>query len=154
MGRGKRVDSCHVDGRHFPREDELAVGDARAHVLGLEACQDAVGAREANQQLHAAVMAGGDRTPTHSRASERVPGVSVFSTQRTDSRQRKRKRGQAKAQTHGDGKLLVREWLAQRVRKNPHASVLGAARREANAVGNAALITGKKCVQLQAFNAE
>ena len=37
MGRGKRVDSCHVDGHHFPREDKLAVGDARAHVLGLEA---------------------------------------------------------------------------------------------------------------------
>jgi hypothetical protein len=42
MGRGKRADSCHVDGRHFPREDKLAVGDARAHILGLEACQDAV----------------------------------------------------------------------------------------------------------------
>ena len=154
MGRGKRVNSCHVDGRHFPREDEFAIGDTRAHVLGLEACQDAVGARKANQQLHAAVMAGGDRTPAHGRASKRMPGVSVNSTQRTNSRQRKRKRGQAKAQTHGDGKLLVREWFAQRVRKNPHARVLGAARREANAVGNAALITGKKCVQLQAFNAE
>ncbi len=96
----------------------------------------------------------GDRTPTHSRASKRMPGVSAFSTQWTDSRQRERKRGQAKAHTHGNRKLLVREWLAHRVRKNPLACVLGAARREANAVSNVALATGEKGVQLQAFNAE
>ncbi len=77
MRRGKRVYSCQVDGHHFPRKDELN----RAQVFGLEACQDAVGAREANQQLHAAVMAGGDRTPTHGRASKRMPGQRVFHTE-------------------------------------------------------------------------
>jgi hypothetical protein len=77
----------------------------------------------------------------------------MFSAQGTDSRQRERERGQAKSQTHGNGKLLVRERFAQRVRKNPLARVLGAAGRKADAVGSAALTTGEKGVQLQAFNA-
>jgi len=154
VGGGKRVNTSQVDSRHFPREDKLAVGNARAHILGLEACQDAVGARIADQQLHATVMAGSDRTPTHGRARKRMPGVSMFSAQGTDSRQRERERGQAKSQTHGNGKLLVRERFAQRVRKNPLACVLGAARREANAVGNAALTTGEKGIQLQAFHSQ
>ena len=93
VGGGERVDAGQVDGDDFAWEDQFSVRDARAHVFGLEARKETVRAREADKQLHAAIMAGGHRAPTHGRARERMPRISFLFAQWADSRQRERKRG-------------------------------------------------------------
>ena len=87
-------------GGDFAREDQFTIRDARTHVFGLEARQDIIRAREADKQLHATIMAGVHRAPTHSRARKSMPGISFLFAQRADlfaqradSRQRERKRG-------------------------------------------------------------